>query len=126
MTIGFVYISMRSEYIPFMIRIDKITGFTEALGPITEIKYDPQEAEITYLLGEFIRNIRTIPLGPVVYKANWTAAGNFLSPKTSQKLNAMIADEDQAAALGKVTILHLKLFSIQPTANTNGYTFVVR
>lgn len=125
MTIGIVYISMRSEYIPFMVRVDKTTGYTEAIGPITEVKYNPQEAEITYLLGDFIRNIRTVPLDPVVYKNNWNAASNFLSARASQKLNMMIANEEQAAALGKMTVLP-RVISIQPMANTNGNTYLVR
>ena len=87
MSFGIVYISMRSEYIPFMVRIDGKTGFTEAVGPIKEIKYDPKEAEIIYFLGEFIRNIRTVPLDPVVFKSNWTAATDFLSVRAGQKLN---------------------------------------
>ena len=125
LVIGIVYISMRSEYIPFMVRIEGHTGYTEAVGPLKEIKYDPKEAEITYLLGEFIRNIRTVPLDPVVYKTNWTAASNYLSPRANQKLNALVMSEDQAAILGKATVLP-KIISIQPMANTNGNTFVVR
>ncbi|MDR3560577.1 MAG: type IV secretion system protein [Negativicutes bacterium] len=125
MTLGIVYISMRSEYIPFMVRVDKTTGYTEAIGPITEVKYSPQEAEITYLLGEFIRDIRTVPLDPVVYKGNWNAASNFLSARANQKLNMMIANEEQAAGLGKVTVLP-RIISIQPMANTNGNTYLVR
>ena len=125
MTFGIVYIALRSEYIPFMVRIDGMTGYTEAVGPLKEVKYDPKKAESTYLLGEFIRNIRTVPLDPVVYKANWNAANNYLSLRASQKLNAMIAGEDQVAALGKATVLP-KIISIQPMANTNGNTYFVR
>ncbi len=125
MTFGIVYISLRSEYIPFMVRIDGTTGYTEAVGPLKEIKYDPKEAEITYLLGAFIRNIRTVPLDPVVYKANWNVANDYLSLRASQKLNALIAGEDQVAALGKATVLP-KIISIQPMANSNGNTYFVR
>lgn len=125
MTLGIVYISMRSEYIPFIVRVDKTTGYTEGVGPITEVKFNPQEAEITYLLGDFIRKIRTVPLDPVVYKNNWNAANYFLSMNASQKLNAMIANEGQAEALGKRTVLP-QILSIQPMANTNGKTYLVR
>lgn len=125
LVIGIVYISMRSEYIPFMVRIDGKTGFTEAVGPVKEIRYNPQEAEVTFFLGEFIKNIRTVPLDPVVYNANWTKAANFLSARAGQKLNAMIAGEEQTSFIGKATVLP-RILAIQPMANSGGATYVVR
>ena len=125
LVVGIVYISMRSEYIPFMVRINEQTGFTEAVGPIKEVKYNPHEAEITYFLGEFVKNIRSIPLDPVVYNANWTKAANFLSSRAGQKLNAMIAGEEQTSFIGKATILP-RILAIQPMANSGGATYVVR
>jgi len=124
MTVGMVYISTSTEFIPFMLIKDAQTGYVQAMGPVTEVKYDPGEAEITYFIGDLIQKVRSIPLDPVVYNANWTAAKAFLSPSAMQKMNAMAEEEGQRLLLGKITI-QPTIVSIQPLANAKN-TYQVR
>lgn len=49
------YLATRSEYIPFIIRADKVTGYTDAVGPVTQQEYKPTEAETKYFLTDFIK-----------------------------------------------------------------------
>ena len=80
------YLATRSEYIPFIIRADKVTGYTDAVGPVTQQEYKPTEAETKYFLTDFIKKVRTVPLDPVVYQKNWKDAQIFLTEGAAKKL----------------------------------------
>lgn len=103
-TISAGYLATRSEYIPFLVRVDKTTGYTEGVGPITQQEYKPNEVEIKYLLNEFIKKTRTIPLDPVVCEKNWKDAQNFLTPNAAQKLNSISESQGHFNKLGSVTV----------------------
>lgn len=124
MSVGMIYISTKSEFIPFMLKMDSQTGYVQAVGPVTESKYTPGEAEITYFLSDVIKKVRTVPLDPIAYKQNWVAAGAFMTAKTNQKMLTMINEEGQGNLLGKVTI-QPNILSIQPLSNTKN-TYQIR
>lgn len=124
MSVGMGYISTRSTFIPFMLTMDSQTGYVQAQGPITESKYTPGEAEIIYFLSDVVRKVRSVPLDPVAYRANWDSAGAFISSKAHQKMMTMIGEEGQKELLGKATV-QPTILSVQPMANAKN-TYVVR
>jgi len=98
------YLATRSEYVPFIIRADKVTGYTDAIGPITQAEYKPTEAETKYFLTEFIKKTRTVPLDPVVYQKNWKDAQQFLTEGAAKKLNAISESQGHFSKLGTSTV----------------------
>lgn len=124
MSVGMGYVSTRSTFIPFMLTMDSQTGYVQAHGPVTESKYTPGEAEVIYFLSDVVKKVRTVPLDPVGYRANWDSAGAFMSSKANQKMIAMIMEEGQKELLGKATI-QPNILSVQPMANAKN-TYVVR
>lgn len=98
------YLATRSEYIPFIIRADKVTGYTDAVGPVTKQEYKPTEAETKYFLTDFIKKVRTVPLDPVVYQKNWKDAQIFLTEGAAKKLNAISESQGHFSKLGSSTV----------------------
>lgn len=107
-----VYISTTANYKTYVVRVDNATGQVETTGPLVNSNYEPQEAEIQAALATFVERIRTIPLDPVQYKENWNRAQLFLTQPAAQKLNHLIAPENQVARLGRSTTA-IKIRSIQ-------------
>lgn len=103
-TISAGYLATRSEYIPFIIRADKVTGYTDAIGPVTNLEYKPTEAETKYFLSEFIKKVRTVPLDPVVYHKNWKDARLFLTDAAAKKLNTITESQGHFSKLGSSTV----------------------
>lgn len=124
MSVGMGYVSTRSTFIPFMLTMDSQTGYVQAHGPVTESKYEPGQAEVIYFLSDVVKKVRTVPLDPVAYRANWDSAGAYIGNKAHQKMLAMITEEGQKDLLGKATV-QPTILSVQPMANAKN-TYVVR
>ena len=118
------YLATRSEYIPYLVRIDSETGFTEAVGPITQVSTTANEAEIKYFLSQLILKTRSIPLDPVVYSNNWTDATAFLSTSAFGKMQKFATEEGAIQKIGHTTVTPV-ISVITRMANTNN-TYQIR
>ena len=98
------YMSTKSAYIPFYVGIDSETGMAKAIGPATEYKYVPKEAEEKYFLADFIKKVRTVSLDPVAYRVNRDEASYFLTSSAANKMNGMLQQEKFLANLGERTV----------------------
>ncbi len=119
-----VYVSMTANVKTYVVRVDNATGRVDVGGQLKATNYNPQIAEINYFLINFVSQIRTIPLDPVLYRNNWSHAQYFLIPAAAQKLNVLTAQENQVEKLGKYTT-QIKIRSIQQSPGANN-TFIVR
>lgn len=52
-----------------------------------DASYTPTDAQVSYFLGQFVRQIRSVPTDPVVLRENWLEAYRYLAPKAAQRLN---------------------------------------
>lgn len=118
------YLATRSEYIPYLVRIDSETGFTEAVGPINQVDTTASEAEIKYFLSQVILKTRAIPLDPVVYNNNWRDASAFLSNAAFGKMQSYVREEGAASKIGNTTVTPV-ISVITRMANTNN-TYQIR
>ena len=64
----------KSSVAPYVIEVDSTTGLVKNVGLVQEQKYDIKDAQIKYFLGQFIKNIRELPLDIVIYKQNINTA----------------------------------------------------
>ena len=64
--------------------------------------YEPTQAQETYFIGQFIRNLRSIPLDPVVARNNWVDAHNFLTSTAVQEFQKYVVESEKQ--LGKQTV----------------------
>lgn len=119
-----VYVSLTANYRTYVVRVDNATGRVEAVGELKATNYQPRDAEIRHFLVQYVTQIRTIPLDPVLFKSNWNTAQHFMTKEAAQKLNTMIAKENPVSKLGKFTIQpQLKSIQLQPGSSR---TFQVR
>lgn len=107
-----VYIATTANYKTYVVRVNDATGQIEAGQQLQAVTYNPKEAEIKYFLSQFVENIRTVPLDPILYRKNWQNAQQYMTTAAAQKLNGLIASENQAAKLGQYTT-SIKIRSVQ-------------
>lgn len=101
---GFVMQSLKSSVVPYVVEVDSTTGVVRNAGLAEAKEYTPQAAEMKYFLSQFIRNIRSLPLDPVVYKKNIEAAYGFLTKQAANKMNVQLQNENPLERFGKETV----------------------
>src|SRR3546814_5956255 len=76
----------RSTVTPYVVEVDTL-GQVRAVGPALE-EYQPTDAQIAHELERFIRNVRSLPLDPVVLRADWLEAYDYATARGATTLNA--------------------------------------
>ncbi|UPT64908.1 MAG: conjugal transfer protein TrbF [Hyphomonadaceae bacterium JAD_PAG50586_4] len=65
-------------------------------------RWSPNEAQIAYHLGQFIRLVRSLPTDGVVLRENWLQAYRFLTPQAAAQLTEIARQDDPFLSLGRV------------------------
>jgi type IV secretion system protein TrbF len=76
-------------------------------GQVTQVRpldgsWTPNEAQIAYHLGRFVRQVRALPTDGVVLRENWLEAYKFLTPKAAAHLSEIARADDPFQNLGRV------------------------
>ncbi len=76
-------------------------------GQVTQVRplagsWTPNEAQIAYHLGRFVRLVRALPTDGVVLRENWLEAYKFLTPKAAAHLSEIARADDPFQNLGRV------------------------
>lgn len=100
---GLIWQLGRSTVTPYVVEVDTL-GRVRAVGPATET-YRPTDAQIAHALERFIRNVRSVPLDPVVLRNNWLEAYDYATDRGAAVLNAYAREADPFASVGKVTVV---------------------
>jgi type IV secretion system protein VirB5 len=101
---GLVVQSTKSSVVPYVVEVDSTTGVVRNAGLAEAQEYTPQAAEMKYFLSQFIRNIRSLPLDPVVYKMNMETAYGFLTKQAANKMSVQLQNENPLEHFGKETV----------------------
>jgi len=96
---AFIWQSSQSLVTPYVVEIEQ-GGSVRAVRAAT-LKYEPTDAQIGYQLGEFIHNVRSISIDPIVVKENWLQAYNYTTDQGALTLNAYARDNDPFAEIGR-------------------------
>ncbi len=96
---GIIYQSQQSTVEAFVVPVNEI-------GKPGEIKlmadrYQPQKAEVSYFLADWIKNVRSKSVDPIVIRENWLKAYDFLSPVAAQTLNEYAENNDPFENVGQ-------------------------
>ncbi len=92
----------RSTVTPYVVEVDTL-GQVRAVGPALEV-YQPTDAQLARELERFIRNVRSLPLDPVVLRRQWLEAYDYTTSRGAEVLNVYARDNDPFARVGKVTV----------------------
>lgn len=99
---GLLWQSGRSIVTPYVVEIDE-TGRARAVGPAIE-SYTPSDAQIAHSLANFIRDVRSVSIDPVVVRENWLRAYDYATDKGAIALNDYARDNDPFADIGRRSI----------------------
>lgn len=106
---AFIWQSSQSLVTPYVVEIEQ-GGSVRAVRAAT-LKYEPTDAQIGYQLGEFIHNVRSISIDPIVVKENWLQAYNYTTDQGALTLNAYARDNDPFAEIGRKSV-SVKIISV--------------
>lgn len=96
------FLALRPAAVPFVIEASE-TGEARLIGPATTA-YAPSDAQISWHLARFVEMVRGLPSDPIVVRQNWLRAYDWATQGGAQVLNAMAADDDPFAKVGKTTV----------------------
>ena len=101
---GLVWQSTQSRVVPFVVEVDRL-GEPRALRPADK-DYQPTDPQIAWHLAHFITDVRTVSLDPVLMRANWLAAYDFVTPRGARFLGdyARYADPFGEVGTRKVSV----------------------
>ncbi len=99
---GLVWQGSRSIITPYVVEVSE-TGMTRAVGPAME-RYNPTDAQIAWHLSEFIRNVRSVSIDPVIVRENWLEAYDYATDRGAITLNDYARDNDPFANIGRKSI----------------------
>lgn len=103
-----VWQSMQSRIIPYVVEVDRL-GEARAVAPATR-DWTPNEAQIAWQLGRFIRDVRSVSLDPVVTRQNWLDAYAMTTERGTHFLS------DQARAANPFADAGARAISIEVTS----------
>jgi len=82
---GLVWQSTRSHITPYVVEVDHL-GEVKAVGPAIQA-YRPADAQIAHHLERFIRDVRSLPIDPIVLRDNWLEAYDYATERGAATLN---------------------------------------
>jgi type IV secretion system protein VirB5 len=99
---GLIWQSSRSHITPYVVEVDHL-GDVKAVGPATEA-YRPADALIAHHLERFVRDVRSIPLDPIVLRDDWLEAYDYTTQRGATTLNEYARANDPFAHVGQTSV----------------------
>lgn len=99
---GLVWQAGQSQVTPYVVEVDRL-GDVHAVGAAAQA-YQPNDAQIAYSLAQFINNVRSLPLDPVVVRQDWLNAYDYTTDRGAAVLNDFARANDPFGKVGKQTV----------------------
>jgi len=99
---GLLWQSNRSIVTPYVVEVDA-QGSVRAVGPAIEA-YVPSDAQIAHALANFIRNVRSVSIDPVIVRENWLKAYDFTTDRGAMALNDYARLNDPFTDIGRRSV----------------------
>jgi type IV secretory pathway TrbF-like protein len=99
---GLIWQSSRSRITPYVVEVDHL-GEVKAIGPAMQA-YRPADAQIAHHLERFIRDVRSLPIDPIVLRDNWLEAYDYATERGAATLNEYARANDPFAHVGQNSV----------------------
>jgi type IV secretion system protein TrbF len=99
---GLLWQSVRSHIVPFIVEVDA-EGEVKGLGPVSE-HYAVSDGQIAHGLERFIRDVRSVPLDPIVLRDDWLEAYDFTTARGALALNEYARVNDPFSHVGQSSV----------------------
>lgn len=99
---GLVWQSLQSRIVPYVVEVDKL-GDSRAVAA-ADRDYRPTDPQIAWHLSEFISDVRSVSLDPVVMRQNWLSAYGFVTDRGAHFLGDYARSASPFADIGRRTV----------------------
>lgn len=99
---GLIWQASRATITPYVVEVDKL-GQVKTVGAATEA-YRPNDAQVAYHLSQFIQNVRSLSIDPIVVRQHWLDAYDYTTDRGAATLNEYARTNDPFARVGQVTV----------------------
>jgi type IV secretion system protein VirB5 len=99
---GILWQSLQSRIVPYVVEVDKL-GEARAVSE-AEKNFQPTDPQIAWHLAEFISNVRSVSLDPVVMRRNWLSAYDFVTDRGAHFLGDYARDANPFAKVGESSV----------------------
>lgn len=99
---GLLRQSTASRVVPYVVEIDRL-GEARALEPADK-DYQPTDPQIAWHLGQFVMNVRSVSLDPVLMRRNWLVAYDFATARGARFLSDYARGSNPFADIGTRTV----------------------
>jgi len=99
---GLLWTSTRSMITPYVVEVDRL-GEVKSVGAALE-NYRPTDAQIAHHLEHFIRDVRSLPLDPIVLRTDWLEAYDAVTDHGAATLNEYARANDRFGQVGQNSI----------------------
>jgi type IV secretion system protein VirB5 len=99
---GFIWQGAQATITPYVIELDN-RGGVKTVGPVQK-SFKPSDAQIANQLAQFIKNVRSVSIDPVVLRENWLSAYNYATDQAAITLNTYANENDPFADIGQRSV----------------------
>ncbi|HEY2534652.1 MAG TPA: conjugal transfer protein TrbF [Xanthobacteraceae bacterium] len=104
----------RAGVTPYVVEVEHLDEAPTADPPITE----PSDAQIAYLLARFVNDIRSLSTDPIVVRANWMDALNYVSVRGAQTLSDDARVSDPFIKIGRQSVMVDVIYVVRASAES--------
>jgi type IV secretion system protein VirB5 len=99
---GLAWQSMQSRVVPYVVEVDRL-GEARAVAP-ADRTYNPTDPQIAWHLAQFVRNVRSVSLDPVLMRDDWLSAYDFVTERGARFLGEYARSANPFADVGRRTV----------------------
>ena len=99
---GLLWQSSTSRVVPYVVETDHL-GEARAIEP-ADREYQPTDPQIAWHLGQFIINVRSVSLDPVLMRRNWLVAYDFATARGARFLSEYARSANPFGDIGTRTV----------------------
>jgi len=99
---GLLWQSLQSRVVPYVVEVDRL-GEPSAVSA-AEAGYRPTDPQIAWFLSQFIRDVRSVSLDPVLMRQNWLAAYDFTTKRGAAFIGDFARTSDPFGQVGTRTV----------------------
>ncbi len=120
MAAAFVWRSSQSIITPYVVELETDGNVRAVKSAVAN--YTPSDAQIAHQLGDFIKNVRSVSIDPIVVRENWLKAYAYTTDQAALTLNEYARLNDPFADVGKRSVT----VEIASVVRSSGDSFEMR
>jgi len=99
---GLLWRSLQSRVVPYVVEVDRL-GEARAVKPV-DANYQPTDPQVAWFLSQFIRQVRSVSLDPVLMRQGWLSAYDFTTKRGAVFLGDYARSADPFGHVGERTV----------------------